>query len=289
MKRGSIISAVWIIFGVPVILAAQGRYLERMDESFRASENRPLEVYMEVDAGEVIVERGSDFLEGLVWMRFTEGQYRAKIDFDERLNRLKLVLSKKNWFSWRGSGRRGIDEEATIELRLPHGVDILFDSDIKAGEVTMEMGGLRLREFYLHNWAGEVEVRFGSPNPIKMDFLGIRSSVGELRLDVLGNARFSKADINAGIGEIDIDFSGDLLDGSSAKVDLDIGEGSIYLPDDVGVKMSIGGGWSFLSQKNLDRSFTRRGDTYYSDDYDEAARKFSVRITPGLGELNVDR
>lgn len=289
MKRGSIISAVWIIFGVPVILAAQGRYLERMDESFRASENRPLEVYMEVDAGEVTVERGSDFLEGHVWMRFTEGQYRAKIDFDERLNRLKLVLSKKNWFSWRGSGRRGIDEEATIELRLPHGVDILFDSDIKAGEVTMEMGGLRLREFYLHNWAGEIEVRFGSPNPIKMDFLGIRSSVGELRLDVLGNARFSKADINAGIGEIDIDFSGDLLDGSSAKVDLDIGEGSIYLPDDVGVKMSIGGGWSFLSQKNLDRSFTRRGDTYYSDDYDEAARKFSVRITPGLGELNVDR
>jgi hypothetical protein len=167
-------------------------------------------------------------------------------------------------------------------------VDILFDSKIKAGEVTMDMGGLRLKEFSLINWAGEVEVRFSEPNRVPMDYFDVNAKVGQLDIVRLGNARFRSADINGGIGEMDVDFTGELEPDCRAKVDLDIGEASIILPREYGVRMSIGGGLSFLSHKDIDHEFVKRGRVYYNDNYELEDEKFSIRITPGLGELNIE-
>jgi len=282
-----IIVSFLLVFPLTFLVGQEGFY-ERVEEGFEATSDRPLEVFLDVDAGEVVVERGMDALTGSVSMEYTTGEFRGDVDFDRGKNRLRVILDKKNWHKLKKSRHGDDDVWAEVRVQLPHGLDILLDSKVKAGEVTMEMGGLRLREFSLYNWAGEVEVNFEEPNPISMDFLDVDAKVGELRLIQLGNARFRKADINGGIGEIDIDFTGDLQNESRAKVDLDIGEASILLPTDVGIRMSIGGGLSFLSQKNIDRSLYRRGNSYYSEDYENAAKKFSLRITPGLGELNVD-
>ena len=136
--------------------------------------------------------------------------------------------------------------------------------------------------------AGEVEVVFDEPNPIEMDFMDINVKIGEARLLQLGNARFKVADINGGIGTIEVDFTGELLTDSRADVDMDIGEATIIMPHKMGVKMRIGGGFSFLSSKNIDSSFYRRGDSYYSDNYEDTKKRFYLRVTPGLGELNID-
>ena len=60
--------------------------------------------------------------------------------------------------------------------------------------------------------------------------LSISSKIGECRLVGLSNARFKHAQIDGGIGELSVDFSGEVLPESHAKVDLDIGEASVYLP-----------------------------------------------------------
>ena len=153
----------------------------------------------------------------------------------------------------------------------------------------MEMGGLSLREFYLSTWAGEVEVDFDEPNPIEMNYLDVNAKIGETRLLQLGNARFKRADINSDIGEIEVDFTGALLDESKAKVDLDIGESTVILPRDADIQMRIGGTLSFMSEKDVDHSLYRRGGTYYSDDFDDYGKRFYVKISTGLGELTVDR
>jgi len=288
MKKIVIITVSFLLIFPLSFLFGQSRYYESVSEEFRAGMERPLEVILDVDAGEVLVERGSDRQTGTISMRFTRDEFREKIDFDERKNRLKVSLDKKNWYKLKKSRNGRDDVWAEVVLRLPHGVDILFDSKVKAGEVTMKMGGLRLREFCLNNWAGEVDVSFDEPNPITMDYLDIDAKVGEAKFIHLGNARFKRADINGGIGEIEVDFTGEILDESKAKVDLDIGEATIILPGDMGIKMSIGGGFSFLSQKNIDSSLYKRGGFYYSDDYEDMDERFFIRVTPGLGELNIE-
>ena len=59
------------------------------------------------------------------------------------------------------------------------------------------------------------------------------------------------------------------------------------MPEEFGVQISIGGMFSFMCSKDIDRGFRKRGRSYYNDRFDEAENGFRVRITPGLGELAV--
>ncbi len=262
---------------------AQSRF-EEVNETFMAETNRPFEVIVDVDAGEILIEKGDEERSAVVSAEYTSGEFRDKIRFNSQRNRLEVRVEKKKWYSHKKDDE---NLECRVTVLLPTGVDILFDGNINAGEADLYMGGLRIKEFSLSNWAGEIEVRFDEPNPVQMDFMDIDARVGEARLIQLGNARFEKADINGGIGRIDVDFSGDLIDNSAAHVDLDIGEANISLPGDIGVQFYIGGGFSFMSQKTIGGDYYKRGRYYYSDGYDEAEKHFHMRVTPGLGELDI--
>lgn len=288
MRR--ILTIGWI-FLVIVFLTGRGygqrRYIESVDQSVRPNTDKVFEVYIDIDAGEVYVDT-DETTSCYVRMEFTKGEFHERIDFDEKRNRLKIDLKKKDWSPFHKKGRRN-DLRADVHIALPTQVEMVVTSKIKAGEVSMEMGGLRLREFYLSTWAGEVEIDFDEPNQMEMEYLDINARIGETRLLQLGNARFKRADINSDIGEIKVDFTGDLLSESRAKVDLDIGESTVILPENVGVQMRIGGAFSFMSEKDVDHSLYRRGGFYFSDDFDNYRKKFYVKISTGLGELTVDR
>ncbi|MFQ5628194.1 MAG: LiaF domain-containing protein, partial [bacterium] len=216
-----------------------------------------------------------------VSMRYTEGEFEHDMDFNESNRTLEISFDKKGWVD---SDHDNADVE--IELLLPANVKLDFRSKIKAGEIEMEVGGLSLRRFYLKTWAGEVLVDFDEPNRIVMNSLDINIKVGETQLRNLGNARFRSADIDNGIGALDIDFSGNLPDDATAKIDLDIGETDIFIPDDLGVKLSVRK-FLFLSQVNISRKLRKSGSYYFSDNYDSNDRALDLEVKPGIGELNV--
>lgn len=287
---------IWVIWTVVLsifipfwIVNGQIRFYETSEEMFQVSPDRTLEVILDVDAGEVILEKGSEPYAGMVIMKYTDREFREKIDMNEKTNRVEITLQRRNWVKISHRPREEGGTWAEVQVLLPYAVDILLDSRIKAGEARMTMDGIRLREFSINHWVGELSVFFNEPNPVEMDLLDITAKIGETRLVHLGNARFHRADINGGIGELQVDFTGDIQPESQARVDLDIGEASVIIPRHVGVGLNIGGGFSFLSEKNLDRSFEKRGRTYYSEDYEESEDRFYLRITPGLGELTVER
>jgi hypothetical protein len=270
----------------PILLLGQRGYLETVEETYPIPQNMSLEIFIDVDAGEVTVDRGSEESSVSVLMTYTRNEFRGMVAYREKDHaQLRVSLEKK---SWHRSMSRDRDIWADLRIELPYEVDIFLNSKVKAGEIIMDLGDIHLKEFTLNNWAGEVEVEFLDPNRTTLDFLDIKNKVGEARLLKLGNARFQEADINSGIGELEIDFSGALLSGSRAVVDLDIGESYICLPWDVGSQVIIDG-LSFLSEKNFDSSFYKRGRAYYTDDYDDAGKRFYLRVSPGLGELSIDR
>jgi hypothetical protein len=274
------------VFLSPFAGAAQGGATQKKEKTFEVSLLKPLSVWLKVDAGEVEVLKGSKMSTCKVIMDVHEEDVRSEIEFDVDKNRLEIYLDKINWHDMIDN-HHGEDHLASVRLELPAGAEIRFDSKIKVGEVVMQMGGLRLQEFSVRQWVGELEIRFDEPNQITMDLLDVDAKIGETRLIRLGNARFNRADINGGIGEIQVDFSGDFVSGSKAKVDLDIGEALIQLPEDAGIRMQVRGGLSFLSEKNIERSLIQKGGSYYSEDYDQKEKKFFLRITPALGELSV--
>jgi|GEM_PF-2826087 len=241
------------------------------------------EIFIDVDAGEVTVTRSDKANTLSVFMEYEEEYFHERMKVQKDRRRIKIVLKH------RGSIFKSGDKHAVVNIELPSNTDLYIDSRIKAGEVKMDLGGIPIKELSLKNWAGESTVTFYDPNPVVMDFLGINVKVGEAYIEKLGNARALEMDINSGIGSLSVDLNGDVVDGSKVKIDLDIGEASVTMPENAGVKFKVAGLFKFMSAKDIDPEFYRRGSYYYSEDFETMKKKIFVRITPGLGELSVSR
>jgi len=242
-----------------------------------------LQVNIDIDAAEVRISKSSQSKEVKLSIYFTEDEFKIYEDYDRKRSRLDIEFDKKGWMNSNNK-----DLEAKFVLELPSDVEIDLEARIKAGEIEIDLGGLSLVGLDLTTWAGEVQVEFSEPNQREMDYLKINTKVGETEIIRLGNARFKEAEINGGIGEMRVDFRGQILDEALADVDLDIGQTTIYLPDDdVGVKLSVSK-FLFLSDVEIPRNFRKSGRHYYSRNYDDAKNALTLRVSPGLGELNIN-
>ncbi|MCD6116592.1 hypothetical protein J7K93_06230 [bacterium] len=279
--KAGLLSLVFLVIGLDAF-AGNGD-LKQYRETFDLAGSDKYEIFIDVDAAEVSVAKYAGIKQVSVFMEYEDEIFRERVRFQPEKGRLKIILkSHKSIF-------KNKDTHARVEILLPSDVNLFVDARIKAGEINMDLGGISMKELTLRNWAGETSITFDEPNPVIMDFLDINVKVGEMSVENLGNARAKEIDINSGIGELIVDFSGDLVDGTRAKLDLDIGEVSITMPDNAGVKMKIGGFFKFLSAKDIDPDFYRRGAYYYSDDFESQKKKIYVKVTPGLGELSITR
>lgn len=276
-----------IAFCLPPLGAApqrdDSRDLEKLDNTFKVRADRDFYLRLDVDAGEVRVSRGQSEEQVTVHLVYTKKQFRHAFRFNEQENRLDIRFDKDGWFSHDGEGMA-----AELEIALPRDVTIRADCRMKAGEVEMQLGGLRLADFSMSVMAGEVNVDFDEPNRVEMDRLKLNTRIGESNFRRLGNARFRDADINGGIGEMTIDFSGAILPTAMAEVDLDIGETVIVLPQETGAKLSVSK-FLFLAHIEMPFEFRKDGRYYYTDNYGKAGQDFELRISSGIGELRIEK
>ena len=266
------------------LLADPFESLEMSEETFSVSPDNPFEIRVDVTAGRVRIQKGNDSLNALVTMEYFDEKIKKEIIFDKEKNKLSIRIKAKSFHEMENDG----DTSPTLTVSLPWGVETECAVRLKAGEMDLALGGLMMKELKVLQWAGELRVDFDEPNLMVMSKADIRLKIGEMDINRLGNARFERANIDAGIGETRVDFSGALLEESKAKVDYNIGEGRISFQDSVGVRMAVAGGMSFLAHKDIDPGFDNEGRYYYTDGFNDSKVKLSVLISPGLGELKVD-
>ncbi len=254
------------------------------DENYRVKGDE-LKLDLEVDGGEVKIVRSTSGDECHVIMKYSKDKCEGDVRFDDRRGELEVKLDFENWGMFKKHGGDGPDH-AEVTIELPNDPDIDLRASIKAGEIELLLGDLHLRNFELRNWAGEVTVDFDQPNRTKLNTFDVNVKVGETSLLHLGNANFEEADINGGIGEMKIDFSGKKIDRAMARVDLDIGETTIIVPEDIGTKMRVSK-FLFLSEVDYPRWFEQRGKYYYSENYRENDKSLYLLISTGIGELKI--
>ena len=176
-----------------------------IDESFKITKSN-LRVNINIDVGEVEIKKNSDSDECRVSIDYNPDYCESDIRFNERRSELDVLIDFENWSNWKDDKNKSKAPVVIIELPSESVLDLR--TKLKAGEFDLELGGLKLENFEFNNWAGEAKINFNEPNKIEMETLDINFKVGELRIWNLGNARFNEADINSGIGELEIDFSG---------------------------------------------------------------------------------
>lgn len=256
--------------------------IEELQKGFKVKSGSPFQLHVDVDAGEVRVARGNSRDEVRVALAYNKNQFSHAFRYNESRNTLEVQFDKEGWFDHERNRTL-----AEIEIELPTECELQIDFKIKAGEINMELGGLRIIDFALETLAGEVNLDFDEPNQIEMASMTLNTKVGESKFRRLGNARFRDADVNGGIGELTIDFSGEMPKDAVARVDLDIGETVIVLPRDAGTKLSITK-FLFLSHVELPFDLHKDGRYYYSNNYERADRTFQLRLSSGVGECRVE-
>jgi hypothetical protein len=256
---------------------------EKLDNTFKVRTDRDFRLRLDVDAGEVRVSRGQSENELRVHLLYTKKEFHHAFRFNEQDNFLEIRFDKDGWL-----GHKDDKMTAELEIELPGDATIRADCKIKAGEVDMQLGGLRLADLALSVTAGEVNIDFDQPNRVEMESLTLNTKIGESKFRQLGNARFRDADLNGGIGEMTIDFSGAMLAAAVARVDLDIGETVIVLPQETGTKLAVSK-FLFLSHIALPFNLHKEGRYYYTENYHDEDRGFQLRVNSGIGELRVER
>lgn len=285
MKIYTLLLSVNIILSISTVTLAKSKEIVTYNKDFKIS-GRNFGIHIDMDGGELCVKPNTRSNVCSVYMKYNEEGFTADVDFDPKKNELEVVLDRHGLSFW-----KDVDSDfhmwAEVIISLPTAPLIDFFAKIKAGEVDLELGGLRILDFELRNWAGDITVDFDRPNPVQMEYFEVDVKAGELKLRRLGNANFEEADINGGIGDLTLDFRGETLRKAFARIDLDVGETKVILPEDLGVKLKITK-FLFLSGVDLPVQFKRKGRYYYTENYETASNSLYLRISPGIGEFQVD-
>jgi len=112
--------------------------------------------------------------------------------------------------------------------------------------------------------------------------LVVQLGAGESNLD-LDSLTLSGVDLQMGAGKITVDLTGDYAQDFDTSIQGGVGEATVLLPSEVGVKAKAEGGLGKINAKGLKRV----GDSYVNDAYGESDVNLSVDVQGGVGEINL--
>ena len=190
----------------------------------------------------------------------------------------------------RASGQGGLRVVSRNQLRQTASVTFSPRSDLAlavtlgAVDGDLELGGLRLTDLRLEAGASRATVRFSQPNAARCRAATLTAGAAELSVLGLGNSRCDRITFEGGVGRVTLDFGGAWTSSSQVAVKMALGEVALRLPRGVGVRITLD---KFLASFEP-QGMVRRGTSYLSPGYDQAARHLDIDVTTAIGGVTVD-
>lgn len=257
-----------------------------------------LDVEVEYAAGRVTVRRGDPGVLYQGQIQYDASRIEPTRSWSRRdgIGRLRLGLESRGgqgrWFRWDGldidldlGGLRELDTSSgSLALGLTRSVPTDLSLRIGAAETDLQLGGIPLTSMTLETGASETELAFDRPNPAPMEHLDVRAGAASLRARGLGNARFRELDIEAGAGDIRLDFRGDWRRDARASVDVGFGSLELTVPGELGVRIRRN---SFLSSFDAPPEFRRTDSGYRSENWSSAEHRLTLDVSAAFGSVEI--
>jgi N-terminal domain of toast_rack, DUF2154 len=152
-------------------------------------------------------------------------------------------------------------------------------------EVNAGNGELRVRQ-------GDSEgIRFGSGARNEWDIsfndevptdLAVEMGAGESDLD-LDSLTLTGLDLQMGAGRTTVDLTGDYAQDLEASIQGGVGEATVMLPSEVGVRAKAEGGLGKINAEGL----KKEGNAYVNDAYGDTDVTLEIDVEGGVGEINL--
>jgi hypothetical protein len=182
------------------------------------------------------------------------------------------------------------------ELKVSGAADALMEADFsynvvdwkphidyvvsgEKGELTVKQGSGddgRLGGGARNEW----DLRFNDAVPTD---LVVKMGAGESNLD-LDSLTLTGLDLEVGAGKTTVDLSGDYAQDFDASIEGGVGEATMLVPSEVGVRVRAEGGLGKINAEG----FQREGQAYVNDAYGDSEVTLEVDVRGGVGQINLE-
>ena len=178
------------------------------------------------------------------------------------------------------------DLQQRLEMRLSPSIPVRINLELGVVRAEIDLGGISLIAADIKTGASRSVLRFSSPTTAPCERLHVVMGAAEFKIEGLGNSNCGEMQFEGAAGSFALDFTGEWqhLGETTARIKLGVGALALRFPSHLGVAISLD---RFLA--TFDGSgFTKRGNIYYSTNYDAAAAKLRLDINAAFGDINVE-
>lgn len=244
---------------------------------------RELAVNIRYGAGHVTLRPAATGQLYRMELRYDEDKFIPVREYDPATPSITLGIRSREGsrVSLRDGRRSG--ETPSLDVMLTPDIPLLLVLEMGAVQADVELGGLAIQRAEYHTGASETRLRWSQPNPVPCDELVMRAGAAEFHALQIANSNCERVSFEGGLGEITLDFTGSWRRSMDASVEMGIGSLNLRLPRDVGVAVTV----SRVLASFDAAGFTKRGNTYYSANYNDARHRLTLRVSTSLGGIDV--
>jgi hypothetical protein len=175
------------------------------------------------------------------------------------------------------------DGSGRLDLELSPDVPLLLDLEFGAARADLDLGGLAVRELHVETGASDTRLEMSAANPVQMELASFEAGAAHLVASGLGNLNAERIRLEAKAGKATLDFGGEWQRDAEVDLALDLGAVELRFPRGLGVQLVVD---ALLTSVDAQEMF-RRGDRYYSADWDGAETRITVEIDAHVGAIDV--
>lgn len=279
MQCGSLVTALAMTF---VTASAGAQSWRSMDVSRQLHDTSEHRIRVEYVAGKFSLRPTTDPVLFTMQLKYDEERMRPIREYDSVSRRVILGVEgdRARWRSVRGDG-----EQSEMRLGLSTMVPLDLDLRLGATEARVDAGGLALNRLRIETGAADAVLDFSAPNKTRLRRLDVQLGAAGFVITNLGNANVDYISVEGGVGSVDLDFGGAITQDVTVDANVALGKFSLHLPHEVGVRVEVKKVLASFDHPGLHR----RGNAYYSSNWDDAQVRMRVRAETVFGAIEIDR
>ena len=181
-------------------------------------------------------------------------------------------------------GLRRQRQSNRLNIAFNNSIPLNLRVNAGVGDARLSLSGIKLSRFEFESGVGGAKISAYEPNSVPCEYVRLKNGVGGFDAIGLGNLNFRTFEFEGGVGGANLDFSGEWKQNADVQIKIGVGGVNVRLPREIGVKVEAAK--HFLSGVHLE-GFNQRDSYYYSQNYDTAPIRISVRVEAGIGGLKI--
>ena len=264
-----------------VVAPLEAQRWRTLDAQRQLADSTPLTVRVEYVAGHLEMRPTAGRVLYSMSMKYDAERSNPLTRFDAAGHSLTLGLRSRGVTFGTSDSDGGAALHAELSDKVP--MDLVLELGAIKGD--LQLGGLRLTDFLLKGGAADITVHFDKKNPERLRHMQFEIGAADVKIVHAANSGVEKMTASIGIGALDVDLTDPLTHDVDIAATVAMGNFTLRVGSDVGI---------YVDEKTLLADFdksglVKKGDGYYSENFDAAPRKVRMHVKAVHGTFKLIR